>query len=150
MNKKLTKKIILVIIAFITTLAIYGSSEVVCLNPSMLNLVNNYNSISLFFKRFEFAFKDAFGIIPLCVFLVIVYFYNSVQSKDKSKRVFYFSLSLAVLLSIVLLVCQSFMLYYGLSLIVNDGFQLFISIIKFIGFTALFYHLIVLLFLIIR
>ncbi len=147
MNKRLIKRIKLIAIAFITTLALYAPNEVICLNQSMLNLVNNYNDISLFFKRFEFAFKNAFGFIPFCLFVVMIYFYGSVQNKEKSKRAQILSLVLSIILSLIVIVCQSFMLYYGLSLVINDGFQVFISIIKLIGFSALLYHLFVLLFL---
>ena len=144
MKRKKLKNFIDVILAFITTLSIFEVNEIVVLNPTIINFINNIRPLGLFFKKIEFSFEDAFGIIPFFIFIVLIYFYSTVRNSNK--RTILFSIVLGAFLTTVLVIGQSFMLYYGTALITYDSFQLFISLVRFVGYFALIYHLLVLLF----
>ncbi len=145
-NKKILKNTWIVVISIITVLSIYCTNEVVSAVPSIMNYQNNVTFLDYIFIKFEYAFQNAFGIIPFILMIVVAYFYYETNKKEIEKRAQKYSIIISALFSLTMIIGKSLMERSDMSLVIFDAFQILVSIIKLIGYGAIVYHLLMNLF----
>ena len=145
-NKKILKNTWIVVISIITVLSIYCTNEVVSAVPSIMNYQNNVTFLDYIFIKFEYAFQNAFGIIPFILMVVIAYFYHETNKKEFERKALKYSIIISALFSLTMIIGKSLMERSDMSLVIFDAFQILVSIIKLIGYGAIVYHLLMNLF----
>ena len=145
-NKKILKNTWIVVISIITVLSIYCTNEVVSAVPSIMNYQNNVTFLDYIFIKFEYAFQNAFGIIPFILMVVIAYFYHETNKKEFERKAQKYSIIISALFSLTMIIGKSLMERSDMSLVIFDAFQILVSIIKLIGYGAIVYHLLMNLF----
>ena len=145
-NKKILKNTWIVVISIITVLSIYCTNEVVSVVPSIMNYQNNVTFLDYIFIKFEYAFQNAFGIIPFILMVVIAYFYHETNKKEFERKAQKYSIIISALFSLTMIIGKSLMERSDMSLVIFDAFQILVSIIKLIGYGAIVYHLLMNLF----
>ena len=140
MNKKILKNVWIVICAFITILSIFGLNEITSISPEMIDIANEHNLAKVFAMKLTRYFQNSYGVVPFFLFGIITYFYSCVHRKTNINKLKIISIILGMLFSITIIVGRSLMDTEGLLYITYDKFQIFVSIIKFWGFSSLFFN----------
>ncbi|MCR5186508.1 MAG: DUF6020 family protein [Clostridia bacterium] len=145
-NKNLIKNVGIIVLSLITVLSFCCSNEVISMVPSIMNYQNNVIFLNYVFIKFEYAFQNAFGIIPFILTIVFSYFYYETNKKEVEKKAKRYSLIISILFSLTMLIGNSLMQRNDMSLVIYDTFQVLISVIKLIGYGAILYYLFIYLF----
>ncbi len=126
---KRKKSIILSIICgFITTLSIFSLNEIIV--QSFPEVLNEKDKLLAFFTKFEYNFKNSYGVIPFVVFIAMSYLYYSIPKNKLSKRMAWLARTIGMLVSLSVVIGQSLLIARGISLLNYDAFQVFIGIVK--------------------
>ena len=142
---KRKKSIILSIICgFITTLSIFSLNEIIV--QSFPEVLNEKDKLLAFFTKFEYNFKNSYGVIPFVVFIAMSYLYYSIPKNKLSKRMAWLARTIGMLVSLSVVIGQSLLIARGISLLNYDAFQVFIGIVRILGYYYLIYNLLTALF----
>ena len=144
MKQKVNYKVISLIAALFTVLA-FSTANYVITNETALEVINTNNPILINVIKFGLNYEKAYGVNTSILFFFIAYFYVQISKRDKEvdKRMNYITFVGGFIFAFFMVFGNSFLYQNNYDLISKGKFQLFISVINYIGYVFLFKNLFV-------
>lgn len=142
MKQKTKQKIFCILAALFTILAFTTASQPIT-KEEALEVMNTDSSFTIFLVRFGLNYEKAYGVNSAIVFFLFAYFYDQMSKKHvhKDKVLKKVTLIGGLIFATFMVFGNSFIHLNNWDLIFKGKFQIFISVINYIGYVVLFQQL---------
>lgn len=145
------KKVICMICAFLTVLAFSTANEIIT-DEAALAIIDTNDSFIINTVKFGLNYEKAYGINSAILFLLVAYFYYHIRKENNEldQRLEIAVCMGGLLFGFFMVFGNSFLHFNNWDLIFDNPFQVFISMINYIGYFFLFQYILTFLILFIK
>lgn len=150
--KQNNRKILICMLAALFTVLAFTTSNQLITDEVALEVFYTENFFTINIIKFGLNYEKAYGVNSSIIFLLLVYFYYQVSKKrdNQDKRLNRITFFGGLIFAIFMVFGNSFIHHNNWDLVFKGKFQLFISIINYIGYVALFKYLLTFLMMLIK
>lgn len=138
----MTKKVICVVYALFTVLAFSTANEMIT-DEAVLTVLNTNDFFVRNLIKFGLNYEKAYGVNASIIFLLVAYFYYHVGKENKhfDKRLEIATCMGGLIFGFFMVFGNSFLYLNNWDLVYGNNFQLFISLINYMGYFLLFKYI---------